>query len=487
MKNLTERKALCGAGECSTTACDEGMSRPSRESERNVELIPVNRLKPYPENARTHSRKQIRQIANSIGRFGFTNPVLIDDADQIVAGHGRVEAAKFLGLSEIPTLRLSHLSATEKRAYVLADNRLAEKAGWDRELLAIELQGLIDLGFEVELTGFEMGEIDIILDEADEAKGDTMGPEDRVPDPRPGPTVSQVGDLWLLGRHRILCGNALEDDAYQRLLEDEKAEFIFTDPPYNVPIDGHVCGHGRIRHREFAMACGEMTTEKFTSFLAAIFHRLAANSVGGSIHDICMDWRHITEMMTAGNEAYSELKNVCIWTKTNAGMGSFYRSQHELVFIWKSGTRPHINNFELGQYGRNRTNVWEYAGFNTMRPGRLEELAMHPTVKPVAMVADAIKDCSHRDGIVLDPFLGSGTTVIAVERTGRRARGIEIDPAYVDVAIRRWQTYTGKAATLVASRQIFEEIEEERLRTESNPLPAGIAQREIASAEETRR
>jgi DNA modification methylase len=452
-----------------------------RHGSRKIELSPVGRLRPYPRNARTHTRKQIRQIAGSVRRFGFTNPVLIDDEDRIIAGHGRVEAAKHLGLAAIPTLRLSHLSDAEKRAYILADNRLAEMAGWDREILALELQGLIDLDFEVELTGFDMGEIDVILEDADDARRAAEEPEDEVPEHLAGPTVSEPGDLWLLGKHRILCGDALDNAAYELLLNGEAASFVLTDPPYNVPIDGHVCGKGVIRHREFAMASGEMTPQAFTDFLTTTFRRLVANSTDGSIHQIFMDWRHLAEMMAAGKAAYTELKNVCVWAKTNAGMGSFYRSRHELVFIWKSGSGPHINNIELGQYGRNRTNVWEYPGVSSMRAGRFEELAMHPTVKPVALVADAIRDCSRRNGIVLDPFLGSGTTVIAAERTGRRARGLEIDPVYVDVVVRRWQTYTGKAATL-ATGQTFEQIEEERAVPTSHPIETDQA--ELAAVKE---
>jgi hypothetical protein len=315
---------------------------------RSIELMPVDKLTPYPGNARKHSRKQIRQVAKSIERFGFTNPVLIDDDAQIIAGHGRVEAAKLLGMKSVPTLRLSHLSAADKRAYIIADNRLAEKAGWDRELLAIELQALVDLDFDIELTGFETSAVDIILEDADEATGKTGGPEDKVPDPLPGPAVSQPGDLWVLGNHRLICSDARNDDAYERLMCGEKATFVFTDPPYNVRIDGHVCGSGAIRHREFAMASGEMSSEAFSGFLTTVFGRLAAHTTDGSIQDICMDWRHIDEMMTAGRAVYTELKNLCIWNKTNAGMGSFYRSQHELVFIWKSGEAAHVNNFELG-------------------------------------------------------------------------------------------------------------------------------------------
>jgi DNA modification methylase len=429
-----------------------------------IEYTSVRELRPHPNNARTHSKKQIRQIANSIAQFGFCNPVLIDDAKQIIAGHGRVEAAKLLGIDAVPTVRLSHLSEAEKRAYVLADNKLAEKAGWDRELLAIELQGLIELDVDIELTGFEMAEIDLILEEGREASGDASGPEDAMPEPCPAPAVSQTGDLWLLGSHHLLCGDARDQAAYDQLLAGAKAEFVFTDPPYNVAIDGHVCGLGRIHHRDFAMGCGEMSEAEFTAFLKTVFALLADNSIDGSIHQICMDWRHMGEMLDAGRTVYGELKNLCVWNKSNAGMGSFYRSKHELVFVWKSGTGAHLNNFELGQHGRHRSNVWDYPGVNTMRPGRLDELAMHPTVKPVALVADAIKDCSRRGGLVLDPFCGSGTILIAAERTGRNARALEIDPIYVDVAVRRWQAYAGKSAILAGSSETFETTAERRAK-----------------------
>ncbi len=432
----------------------------SHLTDSKVRLTPTNHLAAYKNNARTHSKKQISQIAKSIQRFGFNNPILVDDSGQIIAGHGRVEAAKLLGLNEVPTLCLSHLSDVDKRAYVLADNRLAEKAGWDREILAIELQALIDLDFEVELTGFEAPYVDIVLEDAAEANGGPPGPEDEIPDPpTAGAAVSRTGDVWALGPHRLLCGNALDAASYQTLMAGELADMVFTDPPYNLRIDGNVSGLGRVRHREFAMASGEMTEDDFTKFLRTAFEQLAAHSVDGSIHFLCMDWRHLAEMFGAGNAVYAELKNLVVWNKSNGGMGTFYRSKHELIFVWKAGNAPHLNNFELGQHGRHRTNVWDHAGVNTMRSGRLEELAMHPTVKPVALVVDAIKDCSRRKSIILDPFIGSGTTIIAAERAGRRARGIELDPIYVDVAVRRWQTYTGKVATLISTGKTFEEVD----------------------------
>lgn len=421
----------------------------------------ISELKPYPRNARTHSRKQIKQIAASIREFGFTNPALIDDHDQIIAGHGRVQAAQLLGINEVPTIQIAHLSSAQKRGYILADNRLAEKAGWDKQILALELEGLQADGFEVVLTGFEVSEIDVILDGEAATKSDRHE-DDNIPEPRAA--VTRTGDLWQLGWHRLICGDAVDGAPYGPLLDGVRANLVFTDPPYNVPIDGNVAnigGKSKVQHRSFAMGCGEMSPTDFTAFLTGTLRQLALHSVDGSIHFICMDWRHMGEILAAGRQVYSELKNVCVWNKSNGGMGSFYRSKHELVFVWKLGTAAHANNFELGQYGRYRTNVWDYAGVNTFGSRRMDDLQMHPTVKPVALVADAIKDCSKQGDIVLDPFCGSGTTIIAAERTGRKARALEIDPVYVDVAVRRWERLTGKSATL-ASGETFEEITEQR-------------------------
>jgi DNA modification methylase len=437
-----------------------------------IEQTPIHALQPQDRNARTHSKRQIRQIADSMRRFGFTNPILTDDNLQIIAGHGRLEAAKLLGMTAVPSIRLSHMSATEKRAYIIADNEIALKAGWDRETLAIELQGLVDLGFEVELTGFEPAEIDLILCDWQEASRDPATPEDQHAEPSEGATVSRLGDLWVLGSHRLLCGDARLSEAYEALLGADRADLIFTDPPYNVPIEGHVSGLGRIHHREFAMASGEMTEKEFTAFLTRVFRALVGVSRDGTLHYICMDWRHLYEALSAGRAAYSSFLNLCVWNKDNGGMGSLYRSKHELVLVFKAGTKSHSNNVELGRHGRNRTNVWEYAGVNTFRAGRLDELAMHPTVKPVALIADAIKDASKRSNIILDPFCGSGSTLIAAEKTGRRGYGIEFDPQYIDVAVRRWQHYSGKPAHLNGSDATFEEIAEQRSMISSTQIVA---------------
>jgi DNA modification methylase len=433
--------------------------------ELKAELIEraIASLRPYERNARTHSKKQIKQIAASIERFGFTNPVLVSDDGEIIAGHGRIEAARMLGWTHVPTLALSHLSEAERRAYVLADNKLALNAGWDREILAIELQGLVDLEFDVELTGFSLAEIDLVLDEADEA--DPQGrdaAEDAVPQ-MTGDSVTQAGDLWKLGRHRLVCGDAQMEAAFEALMGHERADLVFTDPPYNVKIDGNVCGLGAVKHREFAFASGEMSEDQFTRFLTTTLSNTSSVMRDGAIAFVCMDWRHMSELLVAGRHAFTELKNLVVWNKTNGGMGAFYRSKHELVFVFKQGKADHTNSFGLGETGRYRTNVWDYAGISSIGANRSEELAMHPTVKPVALIADAIRDCSRRGEIVLDCFGGSGSTLIAAEKTGRAARLVEYDPLYCDTIVRRWELLTGKRAILAASGQTFEDVAEQRL------------------------
>ncbi len=427
-----------------------------------IERIAPEGLKPHAGNARTHSKKQIRQIAQSIERFGFTNPVLIDEANGIIAGHGRVLAAKAIGMSEVPCLRLAHLSETDKQAYILADNKLALNAGWDQELLAIELQGLIEANYSVEVTGFSVGEVDAVLQSAQKATSTGAdAAENACPEPA-DIAVTRPGDIWLLGRHRLICGDAQDPGVTARLLAGETVDAVFTDPPYNVPIDGHVSGLGTTKHREFAFAAGEMSRDAFTTFLKVTLGPAAAACRDGAIAFVCMDWRHMGELLAAGEAVFTELKNVCVWNKTNGGMGTFYRSKHEMVFVFKVGTVPHTNTFGLGDGGRYRTNVWDYAGVNTMKKSRMDELEMHPTVKPVALVADALLDVTKRGDLVLDPFGGSGTTLIAAEKTGRSARLIEFDPLYCDVIVRRFEAFTGKRARLAETGATFEDVAEAR-------------------------
>jgi DNA modification methylase len=354
---------------------------------------------------------------------------------------------------------LSSLSEADKKALRIADNRIAELSNWDRDILAIEYQALDDLQFDdIEVTGFSLGEIDTILDEASEKEPVGPGPEDELP-PVVAAPVSRKGDLWILGSHRLLCGDARSESDYARVLEGETADLVLTDPPFNVRVGGNISGLGKVRHEEFAMASGEMSEAEFTSFLSTFLGCAKAHSRDGAILFVFMDWRHLFELTCAGRQQNLILKNLVVWAKDNAGMGTFYRSKHELVFVFKNPDGSHINTFELGQHGRYRTNVWEYAGVNTFRAGRLDELAMHPTVKPVAMLADAIRDVTKRGAIVLDPFAGSGSTLIAAEKTGRQARCIEFEPKYCDVIVRRWQAYTGKAATFEGTDLTFEDFE----------------------------
>jgi DNA modification methylase len=423
-----------------------------------IVTMPVRELRPNKRNARTHSKKQIRQLANSIVRFGFTCPVLADENGNVIAGHGRLLAAADLELKHVPVIVTTGLSDAEKRALALADNKISDNAGFDRKILAAELGELAlllpEINLDISITGFDPAEIDALANDFMDPERD---PADEIPAPDNAKATSQIGDLWALGRHRLLCGDACDDSAVRQLMGRELATMLFGDTPYNLRIGG-IVGRGSIKHREFAHASGEMSPAQFTDFLTRWMRLAARHSEDGSIHYVCIDWRHQAEMLTAGNDVYGELKNVVVWAKTNAGQGSFYRSQHEFIFVFKNGDAPHQNNVELGKHGRNRSNVWTYAGVNTFRATRMDELSVHPTVKPVALVADAMRDCSRRDDIVLDPFMGSGTTILAAERVGRRAYGLEIDPLYVDAAIRRWQSFTKRDAVLDATGQTFDEV-----------------------------
>jgi DNA modification methylase len=433
----------------------------------DITCRPAEALRPDPRNARMHNPRQLRHLTHSIQAFGFNVPILIDADDRVLAGHARLQAAKELGLKLVPTIRLEHLTPQQARAFQIADNRLTELATWNDQLLAEQLQELaaVDLNFSIEATGFSMGEIDLRI-EGLKGVAEAADPADQLPllEER---AISAPGDLWQLGEHRILCGNALEEPSYRDLMGGGKATMVFSDPPYNVAIDGFVGGKGKIRHREFAMAAGEMTTAEFQTFLTTAVGQMTAYSVDGALHYLCMDWRHAHELLTTAERHYT-LKNLAVWVKDRAGMGSLYRSKHELVFVFKHGTGRHRNNIELGRHGRDRSNVWQYPSIMSDRKGEEDDLlALHPTVKPIRLVADAILDASVRGDVVLDPFLGSGTTLMACQRVGRRCRGMELDPRYVDVVIRRWQRDTGEAAIHVASGQTFAARERKRRRTTS--------------------
>jgi DNA modification methylase len=424
-----------------------------------VQALSIDQIKINRRNARTHSAKQIRQIANSIAAFAFTHPLLVNEDGTLIAGEGRYRAAQRLGLAKVPVILLAGLSAARQRALAIADNKIAENAGWDRERLAIEipeLAGLLETeGLDVSILGFEAVEIDQLVTDFEE---NAAGPEDSIDSTwLKDRAVSKPGDLWLLGPHRLLCGDARSPADIARLMAHRRADMAFLDPPYNVRIGG-VVGRGRVKHSEFAMASGEMSSADYMRFLGLTLNAAASVSREGALHYVCTDWRHIAELMAAAKPVYGDTINIAVWVKSNAGQGSFYRSQHELVGIFRVGQAPHLNNVELGRHGRSRSNVWHYAGVNSFRAGRMEELRSHPSAKPVALVADAIKDCTRRGDLVLDTFCGSGSTIMAAERIGRHARALEIEPRFVDVAIRRWQAFTRRDAHHAESGLSFDEV-----------------------------
>jgi DNA modification methylase len=429
-----------------------------------VTYLPITSLNPHPKNPRVHSEKQIGQIAQSIEAFGFNVPILVDHRQNVVAGHGRLLAARKLGRSTVPVIKLNHLSESQYSAFLIADNRLTENSTWDEQLLGEQLKVLseLELDFDLEVIGFETAQIDVLIDGLETVN--EPDPDDRVPAIEAS-AISVSGDLWQLGKHRVLCGDSLISENYERLLDGADADLVITDPPYNVKIDGHASGLGRVRHREFAMASGEMSSEEFVEFLRKAMVLSKQSSQSGSLAYYFMDWRNMRNILAAGVEVYGELMNLCIWAKNNAGMGSFYRSAHELIFLFKNGGASHRNNIQLGKFGRYRTNVWNYPSANTFSRSGPEGdlLALHPTPKPVALIADAIKDSTTRGALVLDPFLGLGTAVIAAERTGRVCYGLELDPLYVDALIRRWQRRTKGEAIHVESGETFRAREASRM------------------------
>lgn len=413
----------------------------------NPKLAPVSTLKALGRETRKHPPAQVRKLAESLDRFGFVLPILIDGENRVVAGWGLVLAARKLGVADVPAVTVSDLGEADLRLLRLALNRLGEDSSWDVDALKLEFGDIIEISGNIDLavSGFEMGEIDVVL-------GGAIEEEDALPVVNEvDPPVSRLGDLWRLGDHRLLCADALEAESYARLMGGESAQMVFTDPPWNIAIEDNVSGLGAVKHKDFAMACGEMAPAEFEAFLRSSLGHAAAHSENGALHYVCMHWSKMKEMLAAADGVYDDLVNLCVWNKTNAGMGSLYRSKHELIFVYKKGRGPHANNVALGRFGRHRSNVWDYPGQNIFNGTAKSKLKLHPTAKPVALVADAIRDASHRGGVILDPFGGAGSTLIAAEKTGRQARVIELEPRYVDATIKRWEALTGRRAEQVGS------------------------------------
>jgi DNA modification methylase len=443
----------------------------------SLEYLNPKSLIPDPNNPRRHNRKQRRKLQKIIRKNGFSSPILVDENLKIICGHLRHEAALEEELSSIPVIVIRGLTEAQKVSLALTDNRIPEDAEWDLERLAKQFEAILEFDPCIDLTdlGFKAPEINLAFESLSE-QSDLDDPKaDLVPE-RPKVIVTREGDLWILGDHRLCCGDAIDKDAMAALAIGLRIILTITYPPFNVKIDGHVSGKGRVKHREFLMASGEMTRDTYQAFLAEAFDQIAMVSCDGAIVFVFIDWRHLGEVLAAGEEVFDEFKNLIVRAKTNAGMGTFYRSQHELIPVFKVGHGAHINNFELGQYGRHRSNVWTYPGANSFHADRDKELSLHPTVKPVAMIADAIRDCSRRGDNVLDPFAGSGTILIAAEKTGRRALAMELDPGYVDVAIRRWQDYTGKEAVHEATGLTFDELAKQRDEADASESEAQNAE-----------
>jgi DNA modification methylase len=459
-RKLTYKKAVEAVGDTLDRIAVKSPTFPAKQrSARHklrIEWASREALTPDPANPRHHSPQQIRKIASDIRKNGFTNPILITQDNVVIAGHGRLEASKQAGLSELPVIRL-HLTKAQAKTRNLWDNRSSDLSHFDDQLLGLAMQQLVDLNIDIEDTGFSVAESDLLIEGLSETGADPA--DDDVP-AATGPAITKFGDIWLIGDHRIVCADAQIAASYARLMNGKLAHAVFTDVPYNL-AGRQISGKGKIRHRSFKMAAGEMSVERYRAFLRASIEQMARHSIDGSLHFHCIDWRHLQDIQAATDDVYRELLNIAVWVKPNGGMGSLYRSRHEFVLVYKNGRGRHRNNVELGRHGRNRTNVWEYAGGNSFSGRTTDEgnlLGLHPTVKPVQMIADAILDCTARGDLVLDPFLGSGSTLIAAERVGRCCYGMEIDPLYVDTIIRRWQAFTGDSAIHAVTGKCFADL-----------------------------
>jgi DNA modification methylase len=435
--------------------------------------VPTKDLKPTSRQIRRRDTVQSAKIDASIGKFGVCRPILISADRTIVEGHGIWEAAKRLGVTEVPCIVIDHLDANELRLLPMALNRIAETGAWEVEALRLEFEELIVLGEDISATAFEMAEIDtLLLKDCDDASGAELD----VPPSPPQIATSRRGDVWILGDHRLIQGDARQPEVYALLMwEGELATFVLTDPPYNVPNVGHVTGNAD--HREFACAHGEMSREEFANFNRAWMAVGLTYLIDGGLVLSCIDWRSVEIILACGRELGLELFNFIVWSKTNGGQGSLWRSQHELLPVFKKGGAPHINNVELGRHGRWRSNVWRYPGASSLGSDSRDGLALHPTVKPRAMLEDALLDVTNRDDIVLDCFAGSGSTLLAAEATGRRCRAIEIDGPYCDVIIARWRQMTGCDAVLETTGESFAEVAARRAaEAESSTTPSTSTQ-----------
>ena len=436
-------------------------NRTRRNAPLHTEYIATNTLSPMPGAPREHPKSQIRALTKSFEAFGQVLPILVDADGRIISGAAQWEVAKRLGMTEVMAIRVEYLSEPQTKALMVALNRLGDLSKWNEQALSKILLDLheLELDFDIEASGYTEIEIELRIDGID----DLSEPDDDQVLVGDGPTITSLGDLWQLGDHRLFCGDTLKEESWLAPMGEDLAALVVTDSPFNVPIDGHVTGQGRFKHRSFEMAVGEMSQAEFTAFLRTSMEHASRWSKPGSVHVWAMDWRHANEVTAAGQAVYERYLNMAVWVKDRPGMGSWLRSQHELFFIFGKGGAPMRNNVQLGRFGRSRSNVWHYPSAASV--SRISDegnpLSWHPTVKPLALIADIMLDSTIKGDIVVDPFMGSGTTLIAAEKLGRRARGIELDPAYCDTIIRRWQRWTGETAVRVADGAAFPALEAE--------------------------
>jgi len=456
--------------------------KPSRRNDPfgplEILWIETDKIEDAPRRIRKALAAQVEAVKRSMERFGNRIPILVggvnaDGKHRVIDGHSRLAAARLLGAVSIPCIVVNDLPEVELRRLALSLNKLQETGIWDEEVLSLEITEIIEIDGDLEFPGFELPEIEAIRFR--DTGGDDLDPADdlsglRHSDATP---VTRFGDLWLLGDHQLLCGSARDGTGLANILLDQPVDAVFTDPPYNLKINGHVRDASG-GFAEFAEASGEMSRKEFVAFLIETLDSASCRVKPGGVLFACMDWRHVGEMAEALEALGLGLLNICVWVKTNPGMGSLYRSQHEFVFAAKKPGAGHRNNIQLGQYGRNRSNVWHYAGATGGRADSDDDFDSHPTVKPIRLVMDALLDVTAPGELVVDPFLGSGSTLLAAERTRRRCVGVEVEPAYVDLTIRRWQEMTRGNAVHAATGETFEEVRRHRT-VKLLPPPSGGA------------
>ena len=428
-----------------------------------IENVPHGSIHPNPNAPKKSNRKSRRSLAASIRRFGIKGAILVDaDTNMIVAGNGLHEAAGDVGMDEVPIMRVSFANDAERRAFILAHNKLAEESSWDMKVVDEELKFLFDQKYDFEVTGFSTNDLDFAIVTKPDPASDVI----ELPNPF-ARAVTRLGDLWHVGPHSFYCGDSLDPASYEAVLGGAMADMVLSDPPYGVAVSGHVSTTNK--YREFAMMSGKQTSAELTSFFRRVFRNCVQFTRTASIHFHFIDWRHVREMIDAGDGVYTELKNICVWDKQSGGLGAMYRSQHEFVCVFKAGRGRHVRNFATGDKGRFRTNIWRYDGQAQFGKGRTEQLNSHPTPKSVAMVIDAIRDCSNTGDLILDPFCGSGTTAVSAHHAGRRCATIEIDPLYVDGALRRLSKVSGEPI-LHADGRSFEAIAAVRASEEADDV-----------------